>query len=108
MRGDNFREIFAKFSQVFRSFRKLFEDFGLALTCPDLLGCVRMRWDASGWVRMHLDAFGKIQKTNPKNSVEKISFCFLQFGNQNENYLDVVGFIFSSKHNNNFFLTATY
>ena len=74
MRGDNFREIFAKFSQVFRSFRKLFEDFGLALTCRDLLGCVRMRSDASGWVWMHLDAFGKIRKNRSKNLVFR-NFC---------------------------------
>ena len=70
-RSRSFREVFAKFSQVFRSFRKLFEDFGLALTCLDLLGCVRMRSDASGWVWMHLDAFVKIRKNRSKISV----FC---------------------------------
>ena len=55
--GKHFPEMFAKFSQVFRSFRKFFEDFGLALTCPDLFGCVRMRSDASGCVQMHSDTF---------------------------------------------------
>ena len=93
MRGDNFRQIFAKFSQVFRSFCKFFEDFGLALTCPDLFGCVRMRSDLSGWIRMHLDAFGKIGKNseNLKNS---------------ENYLDVAGLVFNRILLNNIFLRA--
>ena len=59
---DHFLEIFAKFSQVFPIFCKFFEDFGLALTRPHLVRCVWMRSDASGKVRMHLDAFGKIRK----------------------------------------------
>ena len=54
----DFREVSAKFSRDFRNFRTFFEVFGLALTCPGLFGCVRMRSDASGCVRMHSDAFG--------------------------------------------------
>ena len=69
-----FRKLFAKFSQNFRSFREFFEVFGLALTCPDLFGCVRMRSDASGCVRMHSDAFGKIRKNRWTNLVFR-NFC---------------------------------
>ena len=69
------REIFAKFSKKNRSFRKFYEVFGLALTCPDLFGCVRMRSDASGCVRMHSDAFGK----NRKNWSKNFNFSISQF-----------------------------
>ena len=47
-------EIFANVSQFFRGFRKFFQVFGLARTCADLFGCVRMRSDASGYrKRLH-------------------------------------------------------
>ena len=69
MDDDDVRDVFASFS-------KFFEDFGLALTYPDMFGCIRMRSDTSGCVRMHSDAFGRIWK-NSETLVEKLSF--LQF-----------------------------
>ena len=53
-----------------------------------------MRSDAPGWVRMQLDASGKIWKISEK-SVEQFSVLRFasQLGNQNENYLDVAGLV---------------
>ena len=60
---ENFREIFAIFSQFFRCFRKFLEVFGLAQTCSDPYGCV--------WMRS--DAFGHFPKIS-ENFDEKIDF----------------------------------
>ena len=69
----NFSPSFRKF---FASFRKVFEGFGLALTCWDLLGSARMHSDTSGCVRMRPDAFGK----NSENLIRKSVFAiFIAF-----------------------------
>ena len=62
-------QVFVSFSQVFR---RIFEVFGLAGTCSDLLGPVRMHSDASGCVRMHSDTFGTFGKKLPEKSVFRI------------------------------------
>ena len=65
------RNFFQNFSRSFRkffaSFRKFFEVFGVAGTCPDLFGCVRMGLDASGCVRKRSDAFGNFLENRSKN-----------------------------------------
>ena len=61
----------AKISRVSRKFFDVFAKkikiFGLAWTCSDALGCIRMRSDASGCVRMRSDTSGKFRKISSKN-----------------------------------------
>ena len=53
----------------FRKFLQVFEVLGVAGTCLDLFGCVRMGLDASGCVRKHSDTFGKFRKKSVNKSV---------------------------------------
>ena len=57
----SFREVFAKFSQVFRSFRRFGDVLGPVRTYSDAFGHVRIRSEAFGSVRTFSEFFGFVQ-----------------------------------------------
>ena len=88
-RSRNVLKVLAKFSRVFRSFRRFGDVFGPVRTFPGAFGHVRMRSEAFGSVRTFSEIFVLVPNTGEANEVRApmaliiSEMCALRLENNN-------------------------